>query len=284
MAISNFIPEIWSALILENLRSSLVYGQPGITNRDYEGDIAAAGDTVHITSFSDPSVRTYTKNTDITWDLLTDADRTLVVDQSDYFAFTVDDVDRRQALPGFVSKASQGAAYNLAYEFDSYLSGVLYAAVNGTGNDLGAKTADISDNTAYGILVDLRTTLQRDNVPTQGRWVVVPPEMYAALLQDPRFIDASQSADAGAALRNGFVGRAAGFDVFEANTVPVETTGVYSVMAGHPIACTVAEQITETEAIRLQDQFGDGIRGLHLYGAKVVQPTALALASVTVQA
>lgn len=282
MGIVQFVPEIWSPAILANLRNKLVYG--GLANRDYEGDIANAGDTVHITSFTDPAVRSYTKNTNISWDLLTDATRALVVDQGDYFAFTVDDIDRRQALPGFVAKASLGAAYNLANEVDAYLSGLLVAASDGTAQDLGARTADISDNSAYAIFVDMRTKLNRNKVPMDGRWVVVPPELYAALLQDHRFISAQESADNGQALREGQVGRIAGFDVYESNTVPTPTAGVYHVIAGSPISVTFADQITETEAIRLQDQFGDGIRGLHLYGAKVVYPTALVLASVTVQA
>lgn len=282
MAIVNFIPEVWSRLILANLRSSLVFGQAGIINRDYEGDIANAGDTVHIISFTDPAVRDYTKNTDISWDLLTDAERALVVDQADYFAFTVDDVDRRQAMPGFVAAASRGAAYNLASEADAYIASVMYAAVNATDNDLGAFTADVSDQTAYNLFVSMRTTLNRDNVPVQGRWAIVPPELTGALLKDPRFIDASQSGST-AALRNGEVGRIAGFDVFESNETPDPTASTFAVIAGHPIATTYAEQINDTEAIRLQDQFGDGIRGLHLYGAKVVRPEALVMASVTVQ-
>ena len=134
MAITNFQPEIWSSLILANLRSALVYGQAGIINRDYEGEIAQAGDTVHITSFTDPAVRNYTKNTDISWDLLTDATRALNIDQADYFAFTVDDVDRRQSLPGFVSKASTGAAYNLAKDTDAYISSIMYASANATSS------------------------------------------------------------------------------------------------------------------------------------------------------
>jgi hypothetical protein len=285
MAITNFQPEIWSALILDNLRSALVYGQDGIINHDYEGDIAAAGDTVHITSFSDPAVRDYTKNTNITWDLLTDATRALVVDQADYFAFTVDDIDRRQALGGFVTASSRRTAYNLASEADTYLSGIMFTAVDGVaGHDLGDVTVDISDNNAYNQLVSLRTALTNANVPYPGRWVICPPEFYAALLQDNRFIDASASADGGQALRNGLVGRAAGFDVFESNTVPEPTANRWAIMAGSPIATTFAEQINETEAIRLENQFGDGVRGLHLYGGKVVQPNALAMITAVVQA
>src|SRR5688572_18840552 len=123
MAITKFVPEIWSAKILTSLRDSLIYGGAGIVNHDYEGDIAQAGDTVHITSVADPAVRAYTKNTDITWDLLTDAEKVLTVDQSDYFAFTVDDIDKRQGIPGFVEEASRGAAYNLAAEADEYVVG-----------------------------------------------------------------------------------------------------------------------------------------------------------------
>lgn len=285
MALSNlnFIPEIWAAEILTALRAELVYAQSGITNRDYEGEIERAGDTVHITSIVDPTVRSYTPHATITWETLSDADRTLVVDQADYFAFKVDDIERRQGLPGFVAEASRATAYGLAEAFDAYLAGVMYAAVNQTANDLGAFVADISDNTAYNLMVSLRGVLSRDNVPMSGRWAVVPPELIGALLQDARFIDASQSADPGA-LRNGLIGRIAGFDVFEANTVLEPTAATYAVLAGHPMATTVAEQINNVESLRIEDSFEDGVRGLHLYGAKVVRPTALAMASVTVQA
>ena len=282
--IDNFVPEIWSAALLSALRDSLVYGQAGIINRDYEGEIEEAGDTVHITTIGDPTVAAYTPwSTSITYAQLSDSDLTLVVDQSDYFAFATEDIERRQALPGAVEEATRNAAFGMAATMDDYVADLLYAAVNGTGNDLGAKTADISDATAYGILVDLRTTLNRDNVPSQGRWVVVSPEFYAALLQDSRFIDASASGST-SALRNGFVGRAAGFDVIESNRTPDPTASTYAIIAGHPMAMTFATQISKVEALRLEGAFKDGIRGLQLYGGKVVRPTCLAMASVTVQA
>jgi P22 coat protein - gene protein 5 len=281
MAIVNFVPKIWSANILSNLRSKLVYAGPGISNRDYEGEIAQAGDTVHIVSFTDPAVRAYTKSTDITYDLLTDADRTLVVNQSDYFAFTVDDIDRRQALPGFIAKASQGAAYNLVKNVDTYVATALLNAVNGTGNDVGPVSVTVAAADAYAkIFVAMRTKLNRAAVPMEGRWAVVPPELYGYLLQDSRFVTANASADGGRALHEGFVGRIAGFDIYESNTTP-QSGSAYHIIAGTPIANTFADQISETEAIRLEKQFGDGVRGLHLYGTKVVYPAALALATAT---
>lgn len=281
MAVDGFRPTIWSAEILVALRDKLVYG--GLCNRNYEGLIQNAGDTVKVTSIGDPAVRSYSEHGTITWDELADSQQSLLIDQADYFAFKVDDIEAAQNIDGFVEEASRGAAFNLAVEVDSYVSSIMYTAVNGGANDLGSKTADISDNSAYGILVDLRTKLVASNTPMDGRWVVVPPELYAALLQDNRFIDASASGSTDA-LRSGFVGRAAGFDVFESNTVPVETAGVWSVIAGHPIACTFADQIAKTEALRIEDSFEDGIRGLHVYGSKVLRPECLALASVSVQA
>lgn len=280
MAITNFIPEIWSASILSNLRDNLVYGQLGVINRNYEGDIAVAGDTVHITSFVDPSTRPYTRNsTSVTYDALTDATTALVIDQARYFGFKVDDLDRRQALPGFVDEVTLGASYNLAADADTYLAEAMVADVD-SGNELGAVTVDAAGE-AYELLVELRTILTRSNTPANGRWVVVPPELYAYLLQDDRFIraDAAGTTDG---LRNGQVGRAAGFDVMEANTVPEDSGGVFTVIAGHGMATTYAEQIVDTEALRLESAFADGIRGLHLYGGEVVRPTLLATAEVTV--
>lgn len=277
MAITNFIPEIWSASLLTALRDQLVYGQAPVINRNYEGDIARAGDTVHITAFADPAVRAYTKNGTITWDLLTDSTQALLIDQADYFAFKVDDIDKRQALPGFIEETTRGAAYNLAADTDTFISGLMVA---GAGNDLGAKAVGAVAGDAYDLLVDARTELVASNTPRDGRWAIVPPEFYAVLLKDQRFIDASASGSTDA-LRNGFVGRAAGFDIYESNTVPAPA-GVFDVVFGHGIATTFAEQIASTEAVRLQDTFGDGVKGLHLYGAKVIRPANLVKAQVTV--
>lgn len=278
MAITNFIPEIWAAGLLTALRDRLRYAQTGVINRNYEGEIARFGDTVHITSFTDPETRSYTRNsTTVTYDGLTDADAPLVINQSRYFGFKVDDLDRRQALPGFVEEVTTGAAHSLVTVADTYISGLMSAAVP-VGNVVGA-TALASPEDAYELLVEFRTKLSRSNTPDDGRWVVVPPEFYALLLKDDRFIraDASGGTDG---LRNGLAGRAAGFDVIEANTVPEEDSA-YEIIAGHGIATTYAEQIVDVEALRLETAFADGIRGLHLYGAKVIRPACLAKCEVT---
>lgn len=277
MAASNFIPEVWAREILSNLRSALVFA--AMCNRNYEGDIAEAGDTVHITDFTDPSVRTYTSESDISVDSLTDGTRQLDIDQAKYFAFDVDDIERRLALPGFVEAATQGAAYNLAAQADSFLSAAMAADVD-AGNKLGA-TAITDPEDAYDMLVALRTKLSKSNCPTEGRWATVNPETYGKLLGDDRFvrIDASGTS---AGLRNGQVGRAAGFDVYEVNTLPVVDGDTWTAIAGHPIATTYAEAISKITVQAREKRFGDLVKGLHLYGAKVVRPTCLATADVTV--
>lgn len=284
MAITNFVPEIWSAQIWEALRTKLVYGAAGVVNRDYEGDIADSGDTVHITSFTDPTIRSYTVESNITVDAITDADRTLVVDQKDYFAFDVDDVNRRQGMGGWVESVTARSGYLLAKDADAYIAAAMYAALNQTAYDAGAITVDLSDADAYTkVLVPFWTRLTEQDVPPDGRWIVVDPDLYAVLLTDTRFIDASASGSQDA-LRNGFVGRAAGFDVYVSNQTPDPTTGVTAAIAGHPMAVTYAEQISSVEAQRRELRFGDLVKGLHLYGAKVVHPEAMCLASVTFQA
>ena len=278
MAITKFQPKIWSASLLTALRDRLTYAQGGVINRNYEGDIARAGDSVHITSFEDPAVRKYTKNGEITWDLLTDSQQTLIVDKSDYFAFKVDDIDRRQAMPGFVDETSIGASYNLAAEADKYVAGLMVAGADKKLTSVTLTTgADV-----YDLLVEMRTALTKTNTPTDGRWVVLPPEAYALLLGDDRFIRAD-AAGTTEALRNAVVGRAAGFTIVESNRVPYTAASkAWDIVAGHGIATTYAEQIASVKAVDLENTFGEGIKGLHLYGAKVIRPKQLVSAKATI--
>lgn len=291
---TNFVPQIWAAEILTNLRSTLVYAQDGIINRNYEGDIANAGDKVNITSFTDPTVSDYAEGTDLTFAALADSTQQLVINQAKAFAFTVDDVNARQALPGFVEEAGIGAGFNLAAAADTFVSTTMVSGV-ATANKLGSVSiSTASPEQAYDLILNMRTILTRSKIPNAGRFVIVPPELYAVLLRDDRFLKVNEAGtDDG--LRNGIVGRVAGFDVYESNTVPDTgaassasagsiTTGAFSVVAGHPMATTYAEEISKVEAGRIEKQFGDFVKGLHLYGAKVVRPTALASACVTVHA
>lgn len=284
MSVRNFVPEIWSAQLLLALRKDLVYGGPGIVNRDYEGEINEAGDTVRITSVSRPTIGTYVPNvTTITPEKLTTAQRTLVVDQSKFWAFEVDDVDARQAKGALLPTAVSEAGFGVADQVDQYLAN-LYTQAQAS-NFVNLSNAPIDTYTtptdAYDkVLVPLRTKLTKANVPKQGRYVVVTPEFTASLLLDQRFINAEKAADAGATLRNGMVGRAAGFDILESNNAPNPSGDTQVVTAGTSAAISFAEQINKTEAYRPENSFADAMKGLVVYGAKVIRPDCLAVAFI----
>ncbi|MGW2044645.1 phage major capsid protein [Streptomyces sp. NPDC001858] len=283
MTVRNFVPEIWSSRLLVATRKQLIYASPTVVNRDWEGEISEAGDTVRITSVSRPAIGTYVPGTTtITPEKLTTGQRTLVVDQSKYWAFSIDDVDKRQAKSNLIPQAMSEAAYGLADIIDQYVAG-LYTQIQ-AGNFLNVVGSPIDTYTtptdAYNkVLVPLRTKLSKADIPKAGRYCIVPPEFYASLLLDDRFIAADKAAtDQG--LRNGFVGRAAGFDIYESNNCPVPTGDTTVVQAGVKEAVTFAEQINKTEAYRPESSFSDAVKGLALYGAKVIRPDHLAAAFI----
>ena len=235
MAIDRFIPEIWSAQLLVALQKSLVFAQPAITNRNYEGEIASFGDTVKITSISDPTIGTYTPNTTvITPENLTDAQRNLTIDQAKYFSFEVDDVEKRQARGDVMSEALNRAGYKLRDLVDQYIA-AFYTSVP-TANKVNSGSAvavTAADPTALydDVLVPLSVKLDEANLPTEGRWVVLPPWLYGRGLSDDRFIRADASGTT-TGLRNGFIGQAAGFDLYKSNNVVNVTGDDYAVLAG----------------------------------------------------
>lgn len=270
MAITNFIPEVWSASILEALRAKLVF--PSLCNRDYEGDIREAGDTVHITGYDDVTVKKYTRGTNITVDAVTDANKgTLTIDQSDYFAFKVNDLDKVQAKADLTGNFTNSAAYNMALNVEKYISGLMDKAATAPAKTISVTTP--SD--AYLAVVEARKQLDKQNVPTEGRWIVVSPDFYALLLQDSRFIEGTEAGHN--TLLNGVVGSVSGFTVVESNNVPTVSgnPSKQSIIAGTNAATTFAQQVNKVEAMRMQDDFADMVRGLDLYGGLVVRPECL---------
>lgn len=281
MAITKAQSEVWAAEVLVSLKKELVYAAPTISNRDYVGDIATQGDTVHIVNVGDPTVASYTPDSDITIQALTDAEVTLTIDQAKSFAFQIDDVHMRQARNGasLMAQALAQAAYKLRDTADSYVAGLMKTGVD-AGNALGAKSVNSAD-TAFKLLIALRGQLDASNVPTDGRFVVLTPELEGYLLQDARFVNA-QSYGSTEPIQNGRIGRALGFDLYKSNNAPAGASSGKIVVAGHPAAVTYADQIASVEQGRMERRFADFVKGLHLYGAKVVRPTAIATADVTV--
>ncbi len=281
MAITNFIPEIWSADLLSSLKKNLVFAGPGVANRNYEGEIAEAGDTVKIASISRPTIGTYTKNsTTITPENLTDAQRSLLIDQSKYFAFEVDDIDLRQAKNGgaLLTEAATEAAYGLADVADQVVA-ALYTGVD-SANAISTTSITTAALAVTG-LINLKVKLDNANVPTQGRYVIVPPWYHGLLLASDLFVRVDASGN-DTALRNGVVGRAFGFDVMVSNNCVNVTGDDYIVQAGYPGAVSFAEQIVKVEAYRPENAFSDALKGLHVYGAKLVRPTGIATLTASI--
>ncbi len=295
MAITNFIPELWSAAVLQPFEQALVFAQPQICNRDYEGMIRQMGDTVHVTTISRPTIRSYDKTTDITVEDLADTGDTLTIDQGDYFGFRVNDIDRVQAAGNFESTGVGEAGIGLRDKVDKYIANLIKLGAL-PGNKLGdAHIVDedpskvgTGQTSAYQVLVKLREKMDVAGVPTVGRYVVVDPGMISALLMDKRYTDLSASGSV-SALMNGQVGRGAGFDVLVSNNLPTVggsgTNKDYKVItAGVAAATSFAMQLTEVEAIREEKRFANIVRGLQIYGAKVFRPAGLATANVVFEA
>lgn len=273
MALTSFIPEVWSGKVNVAKDKKFVYA--ALCNRDYEGDIAQAGDTVHITTLVSPTIGDYVKGTTkIDPAQLSTTDDTLVITESKYFAFEVDDIDARQTAGNVMPKAMTKAAEGLANDADQFIS-ALYTGID-AGNVISAMAITDGDK-AYSALVQMRTIMTEKDIPADGRWVVIPAWYTGLLLENAKFVANPALAQSGQNLLNGFVGRAAGFNIYESNGVPVISGDDHAVLAGTNDAMTFAEQINKVEAYRPDDSFSDAVKGLYLYGAKLVDPKGLVL-------
>lgn len=282
MAVTNFIPELWSARLLNALDKSHVFAN--VVNRDYEGEIKKMGDTVHINTIGAVTIGTYTQNTDFSSgpETLATTDQTLTIDQAKYFNFQVDDIDAAQAAGDIMDKAMTRAAYGLADASDKYIAGILAGAADAT-NTVSTSAVALTSSNVYENVVKMRTILDKANVPTAGRWLVIPPEMYALILLDDRFVKTGGEMAEGI-LRTGLVAQAAGFDIYLSNncvSANVTDKVTYTITGGVDAAATYAEQIVSTEAYRPEKRFADAVKGLHVYGAKVVDKAQLACLKAT---
>lgn len=272
-----FIPTVWAARLLTALEKALVYGQTNVCNRDYEGEVRSAGNTVKIASVGEVTVGDYERDTDIgDPETLTDEAQTLNIDQQKYFHFYVDSVDRAQQNVNVLDEAMRRSAWELRDVADGYLASLMDAAVP-AGNKIGTlATPEVpTKDDAYEYLVDLSVLLDEADVPIDGRFCVVPAWFHGLLLKDDRFINAG-TMRSDRVLANGAVGEAAGFSILKSNNVPNTAGEKFKIIAGHYIATSYVEQVLDVQTYRPEQRFGDAVKGLHVYGAKVVRPSALA--------
>lgn len=272
MTIKNFIPTLWSARLQANLDKKLVYAN--VVNHDYEGEIKNVGDKVKINQIGPITIKDYLTGANSTprtieqAEQVTSTQQELVIDQAKYFNFKVDDIDKTQANVNVVDKAMDRASYAIGDVIDQFIA----AFVKDAGIKIGSSSSpiDIDVVNAYDQLVDLAVKLDENNITRSGRFCVIPAWYLGMLSKDPRFTKDFK------VLENGVVDGAdvAGFKLRMSNNVPV-TASKYSIMAGTELAISYAGQLTEIEPYRPENSFSDAVKGLYVYGAKVVEPKAL---------
>ena len=329
----NFSPIIYSKQAQIALRRSAVTN--AITNNSYFGDIANQGDTVRIQKEPDVTVNSLQRHTGISVEKLDDSDFSLTIDQANYFAFKMDDIEEQFANVDFTSLAADRAAYKMADAMDtdvlSYLSGHTTAgafittsagdkqtALTATGEYITANHLDATDfgnltisGTATAgdsvplaprlpgatalsattvspltVLARMARKMDQANVESRGRWVVLDPVFIEMLKdEDSRMLNGDFG---GAGLQNGLVlNNIHGFRVYQSNALPAAGTGAGTsgttaqstnygvIVAGQDDAVASAEQINKVENYRDPDSFADIVRGMHLYGRKILRPEAL---------
>jgi len=273
--LTNAVAQVWSARILAKLEKTLVFGQPGVINRDYEGDIRQYGDRVHVHSVADPTVSTYTPGTTtLTYEDPTDTRVSLLIDQAKRFSFRLEDVNVAQMRPdALIDELSIRAAYKLRDTADGYIAGLYSGATNTVTN------TQFTATNIYAKLVNLAKRMDDADIPEEERFVIIKPWIKELLLQNADFLRATESAGAARppAVLNGQVGTVAGITILSSrNTVDTGSAPVIThCVAGHASAWSYAEQILNTESLRIQDRHATGYRGLHVYGAKVMDGARL---------
>lgn len=270
MAIKNFIPEIWNAQMLTGFREQAVAAN--LVNREYEGN-ATRGNTVHITSAVDVEVKDYKDNDRTTTaDAVSDTGQDLLIDQEKSFDFFIDDIDRAQAA-GSMDAYTRSAAEGLAEDADKF---ILATAVTGADeSNVLDSAALVTGDEAFDVIRDLRKTLNKKSVPLGQRVLVVNAEFEHLLLgADAKLTNVDVSGTT-AGLRNATLGGLLGFQVVTSENLP-ETDAPQALAFYRPSVAYVS-QIEKTEAMRAENRFADRLRGLHVYGGKVIRPTGVAV-------
>lgn len=284
------IPEIWSPRILEKFYEYTVFNE--IANTDYEGEISAYGDTVHIRLRPDFKTRRYHKGQALEVEVPEQGMVDLLIDQGWYWNFLVEKVDEAQANVKYMEEWTTGAGENLKEEIDADIIQQIYvdADTNNQGNNAGrignydmGSTGTPRAVTKANILdaiVDMGTVLDEQKVPIADRWLVLPPQI-CGLIKKSDLKDASLAGDGTSILRNGRIGGIDRFMIYMSNQLAVESGGAYNVIFGHKVAVTFAAQLSESDVIKTEKTFGRLARGLVVYGYNVNKPDAMGRAVLT---
>jgi len=265
----NFIPEIFSKLLQAKFYKTSVL--PSISNTDYEGEITGQGDKVTIRTVPAVTIADYAGS--ITTQELETAKVELLIDKAKYYSFKIDDVLAAQSNIDLLEAASNDAGEGMRVAVETeVLSGVVAGATT-----IGSQTTITAAN-ILGELLTAAKSLDELNIPEEGRFAVLSPE-FISLLKQSELRQAYLTGDDTSPMRNGKVGMVDRFTVYQSNMLYTPGSGADSgythILAGHPKAISFASQFTNTETNRMESTFGDQVRGLKVFGSKVVVPDAL---------
>lgn len=234
------------------------------------------------------TVQPYARGTVVTPQDLIDQEVTLVVDHANYFAFKVDDIEAKQSHVNWESLATSSGAYSIKDTYDSEVLTYIAGQAD-SSNLIGAATAPQAVGFKPGSMSPL-SVLNRanrlmdiNNVPTEDRWIVANPIFWEQMGdENSRLMEAFFTGDSKSPVRNGKVldGEIRGIKGYKSNNTPDSLTsnganGNYALLFGHMSSTATASQISKTEAFRDPDSFSDVVRGLHMYGRKVLRPKAV---------
>ena len=302
----NFTPQIFSQKVLKFFRRASV--AEDITNTDYTGEIENFGDTVNIIKEPTITVSSYTRGSVVNTQNLADDQITLTVDQANAFAFKIDDIEERQSHINFEALATSSGAFSLKRKYDANvlqaisdgagIAGADDASLSGglttTNTSLGTASSPINveaDDAGINLMLLMARVLDDQSVPEENRWFVAPPIFYEKMFQaGNKIAEVQVTGDASSNLRNGLAtpGTLAGFSCYKstalnstAGTDQVTLTGVATdasenvILAGHISSTATASHIAKTEVVRSTESFSDVVRGLHVFGRKVLRPEAI---------
>jgi hypothetical protein len=271
----NFIPEIFSKLLQAKFYSQSVL--PAISTNDYEGEISGQGDKVTIRTVPAVTINDYAGT--ISTQELTTAKVELLIDQAKYYSFKVDDVLAAQADIDMLEAASKDASEGMRVAVETQV----LSSVVADATTIGSQTT-ISTSNILGEILGFAKSLDELNIPEEGRFLVLSPE-FISMLKQTELRQAYLTGDAESPLRNGRVGMIDRFTVYQSNMLYTPGSGTDSgythVLAGHPKAISFASQFTNAETVRMETTFGDQVRGLKVFGSKVVTPDCLAVGKWT---
>jgi len=273
MAITNFIPTVWSETLHEALDKQYIAVKN--CNRDFDGDIKEMGSKVKICGVGAVNVFEYTKNTDMgSAQTLSDTSTELEINRAYAFNFQIDDIDRAQSNPKLMKAAMKVAASALANEADSHVFSLYGDAGNTVTND-SADAANIIDS-----IIAAREILYTNNVGDEGEIVLEVSPQIASLILKAKLNLSNDIRDS--ALNGGLLGNVAGCKIYVSNNI-VKADSVYKCFMRTKRAIAFAEQLSEIHAYRPETRFADAVKGLHLYGAKVVYPEEFVVLNLSVK-